>query len=131
MVHPYSPKVTDETITGIIDNQLNIKLGQSTQEELDGVQKKIKNKKTAGLHEIPREVWKIRKFDDTLLRYWNALYNENTIDRWKNGCILLFPKKGDLIIAKNYCGITLTSISPKIYNALPLNCIEPEIEENS
>ena len=37
-------------------------------------------------------------------------------------------KKGDLILAKNYQGITSTSIVAKIYNALFYNCIEPKIE---
>ena len=44
------------------------------------------------------------------------------------GCILPFPKKGDLELAKNYWGITLTSIAAKIYNALLQNCIEPKID---
>ena len=44
------------------------------------------------------------------------------------GCILSFPKKGDLGLAKNYQGITLTSIAAKIYNALLRNRIEPKID---
>ena len=44
------------------------------------------------------------------------------------GCTLLFPKKGDLRLAKNYWGITLTSIATKIYNALLRNRIEPKID---
>ena len=44
-------------------------------------------------------------------------------------CILLFPKKGDLGIAKNYWGITHTSIVVKIYNALLCNHIVPKIEK--
>ena len=44
------------------------------------------------------------------------------------GCIVPFPKKGDLGLAKNYRGITLTSIAAKIYNALLRNRIEPEID---
>ena len=44
------------------------------------------------------------------------------------GCILSFPKKGDLGLAKNYRGIILTSIATKIYNALLRNCIEPKID---
>ena len=36
--------------------------------------------------------------------------------------------KGDLGLAKNYRGITLTSIAAKIYNALLRNRIEPKIE---
>ena len=41
---------------------------------------------------------------------------------------LPFPKKGDLGLAKNYRGITLTSIAAKIYNALLWNRIEPKID---
>ena len=44
------------------------------------------------------------------------------------GCILPFPKTGDLGLAKNYQGITLTSIVAKIYNALLRNRIEPKID---
>ena len=82
----------------------------------------------AGLDEIPPEVWKTRQFDDILLRHCNAVYNQNPIDRWTKGCILPFPKKGDLGLAKNYRGITLTSIAAKIYNALLRNRIEPKID---
>ena len=44
------------------------------------------------------------------------------------GCILPFPKKGDLGLAKNYRGITLTSIVAKIDNAQLRNRIEPKID---
>ena len=44
------------------------------------------------------------------------------------GCILPLPKKGDLGLAKNYRGITLTSRVGKIYNALQRNRIEPKID---
>ena len=77
--------------------------------------------------EIPSEVWKTRQFDDILLRHCKAVYNQNTIDRWMKGCILPFPKKGDLRLIKNYQGITLTSIAAKIYNAVLQNRIEPKI----
>ena len=81
------PKVTHEPITGIISKQLDIKLGPFTQEELDSVLRKIKNRKAAGLDEIHPEVWKSRQFDDILLRHCNAVYNQNPIDRWMKGCI--------------------------------------------
>ena len=44
------------------------------------------------------------------------------------GRILSFPKKGNLGIAKNYRGITLTSIAVKMYNALLRNRIELKID---
>ena len=118
------PKVTYEPITRIISKQLDIKLGQFMQEELDSVLRKIENRKAAGLDEIPPELWKTRGFDDILLRHCNSVYNQNTIDRWTKGCILPFFKKGDLELAKNYQGITHTSIAAKIYNALLCNRIE-------
>ena len=52
----------------------------------------------------------------------------NPTDRWMKRCILPFPKKGDLGLAKNYQSITLTSIAAKIYNALLRNRIEPKID---
>ena len=113
----------------IISKQLDIKLGQFMLEELDTVLRKIKKRKAAGLDEIPPDVWKIREFDDILLQHCNVIYNQNPIDRWIKRCILPFPKKGDLGLAKNYWGITLKSIVAKIYNALLRNCIELKIEE--
>ena len=92
---------------------MDIKLGPFTQEELDSVLQKIKNRKAAGLDEIPPEVWKTRQFDDKLLRHCNAVYNQ---------------KKGDFGLAKNYRGITLTSIAAKFYNALLRNRKEPKID---
>ena len=96
-----TPEVTHEPITTIISKQLDIKLGPFMQEELDSVLKNLKNRKAAGLDEIPPEVWKTRQFDDILLRHCNAVYNQNPIDRWMMGFILPFPKKGDLGFAKN------------------------------
>ena len=122
------PKITDEPITRIISKQLDIKLGPFTKEELNSVLKKIKNRKAAGLDEIPPEMWKTRQFDDILLRQCNAVYSQNRIERWMKGCIPPFPKKGDLGLAKNYRGITLTSIAAKIYNALLRNRIESKID---
>ena len=100
------PKVTNEPITRIISKELDIKLGPFTKEELDSVLRKIKNRKAAELDDIPPEVWKTRQFDNILLRYCNAVYNQNRIERWMKGCILPFLKKGDLRLAKNYRGIT-------------------------
>ena len=56
------------------------------------------------------------------------LYNKNPKDRWMKGCIIPFHKKGDHGLAKKYCGIILTSIVAKIYNALLRNRIEPKID---
>ena len=44
------------------------------------------------------------------------------------GCILPFPKKSDLGLAKNYRGITLMPIAAKKYNARLRKCIGPKID---
>ena len=62
-------------------------------------------------------------------RHCNAVYNQNTKERWTKRCTFSFPKIGDLGFAKNYLSITLTSIAAKIYNALPRNLIENTIEK--
>ena len=59
--------VTDKPVTKILDSQLDIRLEQFTAEELNVELTKIRSRKTAGLNEIPPEVWKTRKFDDLLL----------------------------------------------------------------
>ena len=88
---------------------------------------KLKTGELPVLVKYPPEVWKTRKFDDVQLRYCSALYNQKT-DGQKNASPP-FHKKYNHGIAKNYRSITLNSIAAKIYNGLPLNCIEPEIEK--
>ena len=79
-----SPKVTHEPIPRIISKQFGIKLGPFSPEGIDSVLRIIKNRKAAGLDEISPEVWKIRQFDDILLRHCNAIYNQNNrhMDEW-------------------------------------------------
>ena len=96
------PKVTHETITKFFCEQLDIKQGQLREEELDSVLRKILNRKASELDEIPSEHLKNREFNDILLRHCNAVYNQSTVDRWMKGCILPFPKKSGVGLAKGY-----------------------------
>ena len=84
--------------------------------------------KAAALDKIPPEVWKAGEFNRELLEFCNNVYDQVPIERWTQGCILPFPKKGDLGLAPNYRGITLTSIAAKIYDLLLLNRIRPALE---
>ena len=118
----------DEPITRIINKQLNIKLSPFSKEELDSVLKKLKIGKLPGWTRSPPRSVEDKQFDDILLRQCNAVYSQNRIERWMEGCILPFLKKGDLGLAKNYRRIALTSIAAKIYNALLGNRIEPKID---
>ena len=48
-------KITDEPNAKVISNQLDIKLGQFTQEKLDLVLRKSKNRKAAELDKYPQK----------------------------------------------------------------------------
>ena len=122
------PTLENVNVTPIIDNDLGIKSGNFKMDELKAALQNTKSAKTCGLDNIPGEVWKLDDFNDILLQLCNAVYNGNPVDKWRQGCILPFPKKGDLGVASNYHGITLTSIAEKIYNPMLLNRIRQYID---
>ena len=92
------------------------------------VLRKIKKNKIAGLDEIPAEVWKTGYFNHILLEFCNDVYSHKPIEHWTKGCILPFPKKGDLTVTDNYIGITLTCIAAKLYNILLRVRIQPTLD---
>ena len=78
--------------------KLDIKTGLFTAYHLIKAIKSIQNGKAVGLDEIPAEVWKLEDF--FLLESCNSVYSQETIERWREGCILPFPKKGNLSLKK-------------------------------
>ena len=57
-----SSKVKGELIIKITYNQLDIHLGQFTQEELNVVLTKIKSRKSVSVNEMLLDLWKTKKF---------------------------------------------------------------------
>ena len=55
------------------------------------------------------------------------MFNRST-DGWRDASSFPPPQKYDFGLAKNYRGITLTSIAAKIYNVLLRNRIQPQID---
>ena len=117
-------KLTEEIINSLLDNKL-----EHLMEELDAVLKKIKCRKAVGFNKILHEIRKTVKFDDILFQLYNAMNEQNTIEKCTNGLIFPFLEKGDLRITNNDRDITLTVIAAKVYNALLLNHILPEVEK--
>ena len=113
-------KVLESTINTVVGQELDINKEDFSMDELMIACKSLKSGKASGLDEIPGEVWKIRSFSKNLLYSCNSVFHGNKIDRWLQGCILPFPKKGDLSIPKNYRGITLT------FNSLPNSSQKPK-----
>ena len=121
--------ISDQPIQPIISEELNIKKGPFSPDKLEVVLNKTKNRKTVGLDDIPLEVWETSHFNNILLQSCNAVYQQQEIQVWTEGCIMPFPKKGDLGLVTNYRRITLTPIAAKIYNAMLLNRIQPELKK--
>ena len=113
-----NPITTNQDIVQIVEKELKIEQGPFTIEELEMVLRKTKKNKTAGLDEIPAEVWKTGHFNHILLEFCNDVYSQKPIEHWTKACILPFPKKADLTVTDNYRGITLTCIADKIHNTL-------------
>ena len=83
------------------------------------------------LHASMKYSQKYRRQGNLMIYYFNfcnAAYKQNTSEWWTKGCILFFSQKINLGVTKNYRSTTLTSITAKVYNALLLNCIKPEVE---
>ena len=70
-------------------------------------------RKVASLNEISPKVWNPKsKFDDIFLRLSNAVYKQNTEQKWTKAASFPSPQIGEHIINKNYRGITLLA---KVY----------------
>ena len=110
------PEIIDKLTEKVINSQLDIKFGQFTEKELDAILKKILMKKSCRLWWNASRSLEARKFDD-ILHWLSSVKHHREMN-----------KKGDLRITKNYKGIDLTAVTAKVYNALLLNCIWPEIK---
>ena len=84
--------------------------------------------KAVGLDDIPAEFLKLDDFKEFLLESCNRVYFHEPIVSWTNGCLLPFPKKGDLFLTKKLPRNYSNKIAAKIYNLMLLNRIRPEID---
>ena len=90
--------------------------------ELYIVLKNTKDDKTRGKDNIPGKVWKLLDFTDTLLpQLCYVVYFRNPIDKWRQGCLMIFPRKRDNGKTISYWVFTLRSIVAKFYNYMPLS----------
>ena len=62
--------------------------------------KTITSRNATGLDGIPPKEWKTKKFVDIFCGLCNAVYKQSPKEKWMNGCLFPFPKKGDLRINK-------------------------------
>ena len=97
-------KATERPITKIINYQQDIQSRKvyfrRTQRSTD----KNKMQKAADIEEITPEIWMTREFVELLRRFFNVVYYQNTTEKWTEGSISSYPKKGDLRMTNNYSG---------------------------
>ena len=100
---------------------LDIDDGPFTLDEFKKVKTSLKLGKSAGLDEIPPEVFKCCNFDDICLNFCDkVLMPCDKPPQWSFMNIISVPKSGDLSVTDNYRGISLTCIMAKIFNRLIL-----------
>lgn len=122
------PDIKDEQITVVVPFELPIDTNEFTLSELEKAINLSSNNKATGIDTIPAEVWKTGILNEPLLDICNRTINGSKPSVWSKSEIIPFPKKGDLGLAKNYRGISLTCISAKIYNKMLLLRIQPHLE---
>ena len=108
--------------------ELHVEKIDFTMKELQIVIENLKNNKANGIDNIPAEVCKAGICNKQLLYICNRVYNQQPVDIWRQSCIIPLPEKGDLCLATNHRGISLTLIAAKIYNKLLLHRIRPVLE---
>lgn len=121
------PVIDDHPVEKVFDT-LPVETNDFTEDELVKAIHSLKNNKAAGLDGIPAEVWKTSCLNKELLEVCNKTYHGDVPKIWLHGGIKPLPKKGDLGVASNYRGITLTAVAAKIYNRMLLNRLKPHID---
>ena len=121
------PTIDDQPIIKVHD-PLPISTSDFTMQELTLAIKMSQNNRATGLDEIPAEVWKSGCLNNELLDICIKTYHGDPPSYWLRGGIRPIPKKGDLGLANNYRGITLTSAAAKIYNRMLLNRLRPHLD---
>ncbi|CAH1244595.1 Hypp7340 [Branchiostoma lanceolatum] len=125
------PDITceDEDIPAVLEN-LDIKIGPFDREEYEKAKKSLVEGKSCGEDGIPPEVLKrCQDLDEVILDFCNkALLEGEKPAQWSTLNIVPIPKSGNLRLAGNYRGISLSSIVAKTFNRLILNRIRPALD---
>ena len=112
-------------------NEINANLGRITEDEVTGAIKELKNNKSAGMDQIPAELLKSggKKLISELTNILNKCWNDQKVPKeWKEGIIIKIPKKGNLADCNNWRGITLLSVTGKVFCSILLKRLKDEID---
>ena len=125
------PVVEDSSVTDIptVFPELDICDGPFTIDEYQLAKRSLTEGKSSGPDGIPPEVLKRCDIDNIILSFANDLIeNGEKPDQWSIIDIIPLPKTGNLSVAGNYRGISLSSVVAKVTNKMILNRLLPELD---
>ena len=111
---------------------LDINLGDITLAEVKDAINKLKNGKAPGDDGVAAEMLKAedQATPEALCQILQEIWNTGNIPQsWKTGTIVKIPKKGDLSNCSNWRGITLLSLTSKIFTRIILQRLTKAVDE--
>ena len=112
--------IPDDLVTDVeIDLIINeISTDPITKTEIRTALRKMKNGKAGGKVEITADLLKadMNTTEKWLVNLFRTFWEQEKVPKtWKQGLIIKIPKKGDLTECGNWRGITLTSVTSKVF----------------
>ena len=113
------------------DTGLDINCDAPTREEIAKAISKLNNGKAAGPDYVPAEALKAdtKLSVEALSHLFEKIWTKQEFPKdWREGHLIKLPKKGDLSQCKNYRGITLLSITGKVFNRIILERMKDTVD---
>ena len=102
-------------------------------EEVKAAIKEMKSGKAAGMDGVTTEMLKAEETETPRLLteiFRNIWESEETPKTWKTGLIVKLPQKGDLSDCNNWRGITLLSLTSKVFNKIIYKRLAETLDEH-
>ena len=115
------PNPNNEADITEAEEDVEINTNPPTLEEVKAAIKSMKNGKAPGVDSVTAEMLKAdpeetpRILTEIFTQIWNA---EEAPEAWKMGLIVKLPKKGDATNCNNWRGITLLSLTSKVFSRI-------------
>jgi hypothetical protein len=113
------------------ESELEIDTACPTLEEVKECIKTMKKGKSPGTDRVTAEMIKTEEKETPriLTNIFRKIWDEEEIpDEWRQGLIIKLPKKGDLGDCNNWRGITLLSLTSKIFSKIILNRLRKGVD---
>ena len=113
------------------DKYLLVNMDPPTANEVKSAIDNMKSGKVPGADRVSAEMLKAGRdvITETLTEIFKEIWEEEEIPvDWKTGLIVKLSKKGSLSLCKNWRGITLLSITSKVFSRVILNTISTALD---